>query len=215
MDAAIASGHGIPYPGDVGWRQIRSRHRHCRVVDQSDRFCLDIAKSRRALDSGLGSGLRSLAGVEWRPMGDYYPFRGTPNGFDFAVRVCRYMDIKSDARSQAITTMKLPSITMAFSASASGGNRGICQPGRDNWTHYALAAGINSIASDGYVFLCTDQSNYYVSADGATWTTQAMPFTGTTWREFVGMVPYSWLSQTISGPRRLPIFCWKRTVPAR
>lgn len=66
---------------------------------------------------------------------------------------------------------------------ASGGSTGVyVSPDGITWTHYALAAGINSIASDGYVFLCTDQSNYYVSADGATWTTQAMPFSGTTWR---------------------------------
>ena len=53
------------------------------------------------------------------------------------------------------------------------------------WSHYTLAKNINSIASDGRVFLATDQTNYYISADGATWTTQAMPFTGTTWRGIV------------------------------
>lgn len=69
---------------------------------------------------------------------------------------------------------------------ASGGSTGVyVSPDGITWAHYTLAAGINSIASDGYVFLATDQGNYYTSYDGATWTTQAMPFTGTTWRGIV------------------------------
>ncbi|WP_287664531.1 phage tail protein [Accumulibacter sp.] len=66
---------------------------------------------------------------------------------------------------------------------ASGGGSGVhVSADGITWAHYTLAAGINSIASDGYVFLATDQGNYYTSYDGATWTTQAMPFTGTSWR---------------------------------
>jgi len=66
---------------------------------------------------------------------------------------------------------------------ASGGGSGVhVSADGITWAHYTLAKNINSIASDGRVFLATDQTNYYISADGATWTTQAMPFTGTTWR---------------------------------
>jgi len=69
---------------------------------------------------------------------------------------------------------------------ASGGGSGVhVSADGITWAHYTLAKNINSIASDGRVFLATDQTNYYISADGATWTTQAMPFTGTTWRGIV------------------------------
>lgn len=69
---------------------------------------------------------------------------------------------------------------------ASDGGTGVyVSPDGITWTPYALPKGINSMASDGRVFLCTDQGNYYISTDGSTWTTQAMPFTGTTWRGIV------------------------------
>jgi hypothetical protein len=52
------------------------------------------------------------------------------------------------------------------------------------WAHYTLLKNIDSIASDGHVFLAVGSNNYYISYDGATWTTQAMPFAAT-WRGIV------------------------------
>jgi hypothetical protein len=49
---------------------------------------------------------------------------------------------------------------------ASGGGTGVYVSADGiTWAHYTLAKNINSIASDGYVFLATDQTNYYISAD--------------------------------------------------
>jgi hypothetical protein len=44
-----------------------------------------------------------------------------------------------------------------------------------------LPANINSITSDGRVFIATDQGNYYTSSDGIAWTTHTVTYAGITW----------------------------------
>jgi len=50
------------------------------------------------------------------------------------------------------------------------------------WTRSTTpSAVVNSVAADSRAFVAVGTSNYHVSYDGQTWTTQAMPHTGTTW----------------------------------
>ncbi|WP_313919878.1 phage tail protein, partial [Tahibacter sp.] len=51
------------------------------------------------------------------------------------------------------------------------------------WTYYTggLPSGVNSIASDGSVFIATTQGTSWLSYDGITWSALSMPTTGETW----------------------------------
>lgn len=53
------------------------------------------------------------------------------------------------------------------------------------WTHHTgtgrLPGGINSICSNGAVFVATSNGSFYVSSDGILWDTYAMPSTGEEW----------------------------------
>ena len=53
------------------------------------------------------------------------------------------------------------------------------------WTHHTgtgrLPGGINSICSNGSVFVATSNGSFYVSADGILWDTYATPSTGEEW----------------------------------